>query len=383
MPLASIVELTSSLVRIPSRAGLDDCRPLFDHLAHWLDSRGVPHALLESGGEPVCLVIETDPGAEHAYLFNATVDTAHFGDESAWTNPPTEAAEKDGWLFGRGTADSKVAVALFAHLALELQRRGRGTKAGIVFAFDAGEHQGRPTGIECCLRSVRSRIVGGAIGYPGNERLLTGSRGFWRARLSVHGVAGHSGSSAPAEGNAAVRAAAIVSRLAAEDHRLACLGGWPLPPKLTVTGVHGGGDFSSVPDTCEVDVDARVTPAFDALAAERCVVACADEVDARTTGSKRTDLEVLGSWPAYEVSRDAEIVRVLVQSAEAVTGASLPTGLAGPSNIGNYLATRGISMTCGYGVEYRNLHAADEGISIASIDPVYRTYLRALERLSR
>jgi len=31
------------------------------------------------------------------------------------------------------------------------------------------------------------------------------------------------------------------------------------------------------------------------------------------------------------------------------------------------------------GVTYRNVHAADEGIEIASIDPVYRIYSRAVQ----
>lgn len=45
--------------------------------------------------------------------------------------------------------------------------------------------------------------------------------------------------------------------------------------------------------------------------------------------------------------------------------------VAGPSNIGNYLAALGTEATCGFGVIYRNLHGADEAIEMASIPLVY------------
>ena len=59
----------------------------------------------------------------------------------------------------------------------------------------------------------------------------------------------------------------------------------------------------------------------------------------------------------------------------------LPAAVAGPSSIGNYLATLGIPATSGFGVTYRNLHAADECIQLASIAPTYAAYLGALREL--
>jgi succinyl-diaminopimelate desuccinylase len=55
--------------------------------------------------------------------------------------------------------------------------------------------------------------------------------------------------------------------------------------------------------------------------------------------------------------------------------------IAGPSNIGNFLAAKGIPATAGFGVRYRGLHAADESVELASIPQVAATYALAVSRL--
>ena len=44
--------------------------------------------------------------------------------------------------------------------------------------------------------------------------------------------------------------------------------------------------------------------------------------------------------------------------------------IAGPPNIGNYLAGLGIQATAGFGVDHQGLHSTDERIPIGSITPV-------------
>jgi succinyl-diaminopimelate desuccinylase len=54
------------------------------------------------------------------------------------------------------------------------------------------------------------------------------------------------------------------------------------------------------------------------------------------------------------------------------------TKVAGPSNIGNYLAGLGIPATAGFGVVYEGLHGTDERIRIDSIPAVQVGYHQAL-----
>jgi succinyl-diaminopimelate desuccinylase len=381
-PVDSIVELTRALVQVPSRAGIDAYEPVLELVGAWLRANQVPYELLaDDGGHPVCVLVRTGERDGPTYLLDATVDTAPFGDESAWTSAPLSAELRDGWLYGRGAADSKVAVAMFCHLAQRLASAPRVKGVEVAFAFDADEHTGAFTGMKSCVRALQP-LRGGAIGYPGDERLLVGSRGFLRARVRVHGIAAHSGSSSAAGVSAVRKAAQLVTLLERSAPSASTTPDFPLEPKVTVTGVRGGGDFSVIPATCTLDVDVRLTPAFGANAATALLAAAMAEVDRATPESRPCVLEEVGTWPAYRIASNAPFVTALRQSAREVFGRELPLGVAGPSNIGNFLAQEGVEMTCGFGVRYRNVHAPDEAIELASVEPAYRTYAGAVELLS-
>ncbi len=381
-PVDSILALTRALVQVPSQAGIDAYAPVLERLGAWLRAHGVPFELLtDDAGGPICVLVRTGAPGGPTYLLDATVDTAPFGDESAWTSPPLSAEIRDGWLHGRGTADSKVAVAMFCHLAKRLASSPAATGIEVAFAFDADEHTGSFGGMRRCLRALQ-RLRGGAIGYPGDERLMVGSRGFLRARVLVHGVAAHSGSSRAAGASAVRKAARLVALLEAQPPGAPREVDFPLDPKVTVTGLRGGGDFTVVPATCTLDVDVRLTPAFGAAEARAFLAAAMAKVDGAAPETRPCALEEVGTWPAYRLPSDAPVVQALLRSAREVLGRELAVGVAGPSNIGNFLAHQGVGMTCGFGVRYRNLHAADEAIEIASIDSTYRTYARALKLLS-
>ncbi len=58
-------------------------------------------------------------------------------------------------------------------------------------------------------------------------------------------------------------------------------------------------------------------------------------------------------------------------------GLSPTAKIAGPSNIGNYLAGLGIEATAGFGVDYQGLHGTDERIRIDSIPLIQAAYHQA------
>ena len=138
----------------------------------------------------------------------------------------------------------------------------------VVLLFDVDEHTGAFGGAKAFFEEPGApRVDGVMIGYPGPDHVVTGGRGVLRARLHVHGVAGHSGSASSVTPSAIAKAAALVTRL--HDGRAAGPGGpgFPLPARLTVTAISGGEGYSVVPDLCVVNVDVRLTPRFDSQAA--------------------------------------------------------------------------------------------------------------------
>ncbi|MFN0185464.1 MAG: M20/M25/M40 family metallo-hydrolase [Aquabacterium sp.] len=132
-PVASITALLADLVALPSRAGLDDLAPVARCITAWFEDRGLRHRRMNGpNGEPLGLVAEITGGRARGpwVLLDATLDTADFGDPTVWTHAPTSARVEGGWLHGRGSADSKAGVALFAHLLLEWAQADRSAMAG-------------------------------------------------------------------------------------------------------------------------------------------------------------------------------------------------------------------------------------------------------------
>jgi succinyl-diaminopimelate desuccinylase len=105
------------------------------------------------------------------------------------------------------------------------------------------------------------------------------------------------------------------------------------------------------------------------------------EIDQRWPNVDATDLRFEESWPPYQLPDDATLSLALADAAEQVTRVRPRLKVAGPSNIGNYLATLGIPATAGYGLRCEGLHGTNERIQIASIPTTEATYHLAIRQL--
>lgn len=380
--LASMTGLLAELVSCPSRTGEDNCDATLHCIATWLTQRGVATRWLHDGDGQVLGLWGEISGARPGplYVLNAPADTAPFGERTAWTHPPERATISDGWLYGRGAADSKAGIAVFCHVIADLSPQRDTLRGKLGFVFDAEEHSGSFAGIRRYLETHAHETISGVmIGYPGNDKVVVGARGFLRACVHVHGVAAHSGSSSVGGINAIERAQELL-RLINGSPPPDTDPPFPLPPKVTATGIRGGGSYTLIPDHCALDIDMRLTPAFDAAAAQRWLSRLTATLDAHSAAPVTTITWQPG-WPAYRLSADHPMVAALTAAAREVFGRDIPPAVVGPSSIANLLATQGIPATAGLGVNYRNIHAPDECVELASLEATYQTYLRAARRL--
>jgi succinyl-diaminopimelate desuccinylase len=194
----------------------------------------------------------------------------------------------------------------------------------------------------------------------------------------THGTAGHTGAGDPGDGNAVSKAAQLVNELDQHRQPAPIDSVFGLPPKLTVTAVHGGEGYSIVPDRCVVNVDMRLTPTFDQPAATVLLERVVSEVDRRRPTAAATTITYTESWPAFRLRDDSPIAAALGLAARRHTEQPPEWKVAGPSNIGNFLASLGIDATAGFGVAYRNLHGTDECIEVATIAMVQAVYHEAM-----
>lgn len=380
------MKLLTELVRVPSRGGIDDDGPVLNHMAGWLGDHGLSaQRLHDAHGRTVALMSEvtgTAPGPR--YVLDACLDTAPFGDETLWVHHATSGVVVDGWLHGRGAADSKAAAAVFAHLLARLKRGGRRWRGSVVLLLDVDEHTGRFGGAKAFVEPpggdgpLGGPVDGVMIGYPGIDKIVIGGRGVFRARVHLNGISGHSGSSSAATANAVTKAAELIGAL----HRVELPGpegGYP-GAKLTVTAISGGEGYSAVPDVCTLNIDIRLTPAFDADAAARVLSGHVTAVDAVWPGTPPSHIERVLTWPPFQLP-EASPLRAALERAALDVGFAPQIKVAGPSNIGNYLAKHAIPATAGFGVDYVGLHATDERVRLDSLPQVADVYDRALATL--
>ena len=373
----AVVELTRRLVRVSSRGGIDPYGPVLECMSAWLGEHGLAcRRVAGPGGATVALMCEVPGGRTGPrFVLDACLDTAPFGDEAAWTYPPTSGEIADGWLHGRGSSDSKAGAAIFAHVAARLRETAGGFGGSVVLLFDVDEHTGGFGGAKAYFEHA-GPVDGVLIGYPGLDHVVIGGRGVLRARVHVHAVAGHSGSTRTGAG-AITKAAHLIRKLYEAPLPGPPGPEFPVPAKLTVTAISGGEGYSMVPDLCTVNVDIRLTPALDDRAAAALLQEAAASTDAAWPGTASTSVEVTTRWPPYALP-DGSPLRDALLTGATRAGLTPVAKVAGPSNIGNYLAGLGIPATAGFGVDYENLHGTDERIRLDSIPTVQAAYHQAL-----
>ena len=402
-----VSNLTAELVRIPSQGGVDSVDRIVNFVAAQLAGRKLnPESLVDPEGRDVGVYARLQTARKARWgggfdgdarrvdgpclCLNACIDTAPIGDADAWSHGPFSADRVDERLYGRGAADSKVGCAMFLTLAGEFWSEGFPRTGTLDVLFDADEHTGRFGGIKSYIKEA-GKPDAVAIGYPGNDRIMTGARGFLRAVVTTFGRAEHSGSRHEEKSNAILKMARLVTALGQQPMPLESDSDFPLGPKLSITAIVGGEGFSQIPDRCTCHVDVRLTPHFDAEAGMKLVteVICRveDEDRDRSSGDPESDrsiqVEWLESWPPYRIARREPLVGALRKAAEKEFRREIPTAVSGASNVGNYLKKVGVPALCGFGVTYRNLHAIDEFIDTSTIVPAYRAYREAVRHYFR
>jgi len=185
-------------------------------------------------------------------------------DGQNWTVPPFEMTEKDGKLYGRGTADMKGYIAcVLAALPHFLQQP---LKQPLHIALSYDEEVGC-LGVPSLVKALAQREHKPAIcivGEPTELKPIIGHKGKLALRCTVHGAPCHS-AYAPHGVNAIEYAAKLINRLGELGEQLAQPHKHDSrfdPPYSTVqTGVISGGSaLNIVPEHCRFDFEMRHLP---------------------------------------------------------------------------------------------------------------------------
>ncbi len=255
--MSTVTDLVRQLVPIPSH---DDERAAGDAVAEWLRTETEASVHRDEAGN---VIARHGTGASLALVGHHDVvppaDRQVAERDAAGEPTALHITERDGRLYGRGTADMKGALA-----AALVAFRDADPDCELVLASFAGEEQGglgAQAAIEAGFAPDYALVTEGSTGYsaPGVTDVAVAHKGRRGSTLTVRGSAAHA--SVPEAGeNAVYRACDAIDVVRDLSHPETTVLGHHLQGSLAVTEIEGGEAWNVIPDQCVVTVDERTVP---------------------------------------------------------------------------------------------------------------------------
>lgn len=153
-----------SLVRIQSvwadPARRDEVARSADAVAALLCDAGFAEVqIVSEGGAPAVIAHHPAPPGAMTVLLYSHHDVQPEGDARQWDSPPFEPTERDGRLYGRGTADDKAGIA--THLAA-FRAHGGNPPVGVTVFVEGEEESGSPS-LSRLLDAHRDKLAADVI----------------------------------------------------------------------------------------------------------------------------------------------------------------------------------------------------------------------------
>lgn len=288
----------------------------------------------------------------------------------AWTVPPFALSERDGRLYGRGTADMKGFIACVLAAVPRFLQKPLRLPLHLAFSYD--EEVGC-LGVRSLLAKLQQRPNPPTlciIGEPTELKPVLGHKGKLAMRCQVQGAACHS-AYAPQGVNAIEYAAKLINRLGEIGQRLTALERQDArfdPPYSTVqTGlIQGGRALNIVPAECQFDFEVRALPSDDPqqVAEELRAYAATEllpQMHARSAASA-IDFHPLSAYPGLATEPQSEAAELL-----ALLAGSREFGTVAFGSEGGLFHQAGIAtVICGPGSMDQG-HKPDEFVSLEQL----------------
>lgn len=125
--------------------------------------------IVSEGGAPAVIAHHPAPAGAPTVLLYAHHDVQPEGDRGQWNSPPFEPTERDGRLYGRGTADDKAGIA--THLAA-FRAHGGNPPVGVTVFVEGEEESGSPS-LGALLAAHRQALAADVIVIADSENWST------------------------------------------------------------------------------------------------------------------------------------------------------------------------------------------------------------------
>jgi succinyl-diaminopimelate desuccinylase len=314
-----------------------------------------------------------DAGAKKTLHFNAHYDVVPVSGQ--WRHgSPFEPAVEAGWIYGRGSADMKGAIASIVWALKALRATGVKPAFNLEVSFTADEETDSALGTGWVASHGKLRADYAVVGEGGEgDGVCCGHNGVVWLNVRVHGRAAH-GSTPLAGINALEKMSALV--LALEDYKrqldrrtFRTPDGQRRAATINVGGVFApgeGGKVNTVPAAASFTIDRRVLPVENVAAVERelraFLRAAAKKIpQCRITVEKISDNHSCYTAPTHPLftAMQASVARVRRRPAKF----TVSTGF----NDMHFFAQVLKIPTIGYGPSGVDYHAVDERARLKDI----------------
>ncbi len=296
--------------------------------------------------------------------------------------PPWTPEIRAGRLYGRGACDIKGGLAAMLVAFARVSELPTNQRPNLALACTVNEEHGFSGAKALCklFASGDNPLLPRApdaciVAEPTNLDVVVAHRGVVRWRCHTHGRAAHS--SQPQLGENAIYAMGKLLALLERYQREVAprLPAHPLcgPPTLSVGTIRGGLSVNTVPDHCTIELDRRLPPSEDPLAAQQHVIQYLAE---NADSIRMTHDAPLMSSGGLTDRDNAELAQTLIAAARGITDQCRTLGVPFGTNAAAYSAANVPTVVFGPG-SIEQAHTADEWISLDELEKSVEIYYRS------
>jgi succinyl-diaminopimelate desuccinylase len=321
-----------------------------------------------------------DAGAAKTVHFNAHYDVVPVSGNWRHDHAFNPVVAK-GWIYGRGTADMKGAIASIVFAIKSLRASGTVPRCNVEVSFTADEETDSVLGSNWVVDHGRLRADYAVVGEGGEgDAVCCGHNGVVWLNVHVHGVPAHG--STPERGvNALEKLSALVLALDGYKKILARRSfrtpeGKLMRPTLNLGGVFSsgeGGKVNTVPALGTFTIDRRVLPVENIHEAEKELRAFLKQAAARIPQCRITLEKISDNYSCFSAPT-SPFFKAMQQSVGRVRGRpSRPTVSTGFNDM-HFFAQHLKIPTVGYGPGGFDYHAVDERARVKDLVQAAQIY---------
>lgn len=315
------------------------------------------------------------------FVFLGHTDVVPPGPLDEWTSDPFTPTIRGDYLYGRGAADMKSALAAMVVACEEFLKDQPTLPFSIAFLITSDEEAAALNGTRKVVDLLYQRgekIDYCLVGEPSSQQQLgdmikIGRRGSLHGFLKIFGKQGHIAYPNEAE-NPIHKCFKALQALTEQD--------WDLEPNnhfpatsMQISNIHGGlGADNVIPGEVEVLFNFRFSTATTAEHLQQVVEAVLSKFQLK----HRLDWRLSGK---PFLTGDGKLLTAIQKAIKTVTGLQPQLSTSGGTSDGRFIAPMG-AQVIEVGVSNASIHQIDECVAVADLEKLAQVYLSVLQNIS-